>query len=90
MTDISFSKKKHQLLMDIFQTYFLIPWRKNVVHTLQPRNTRVAIKLNKVAQTKQMKQILAKPPSVIQRSIPSSRHEMNRKDALSITSAGVA
>lgn len=88
MTDISFSKKKHQ--MDIFQTYFLLPWRKNVVHTLQPRNTRVAIKLNKVAQTKQMKQILAKPPSVIQRSIPSSRHEMNRKDALSITSAGVA
>ena len=43
--------------MDIFQSYFLIPWRKNVVYTLQPRNTRLAIKLNKVAQTKQMKQI---------------------------------
>lgn len=91
MTDTSFSKKTSVIDGYISNLFFNNLAQKFFPHasTFKPRNTRLAIKLNKVAQTEQMKQILTKPPSIIQRSIDSSRHEMNRKNALAITSAGV-
>lgn len=68
-----------------------IPLCTNFVYTLLFWNHGIlAIKLNKVTQTKQMKLILAKPPSIILWSIHSSRYEMSRKNARAITSAGVA